>query len=356
MDFPAYIPSVVREHLAHYLEGEIDRDIPGYAELLTKAELALAEIERAIECSTQRGEVDKLSSLRKQRTDEVNHRDALASDVDCLRRLAHDPRMRDLFALIAHENLSDQQLRSFIHSAWSAKIDYRIFRERLKRATELKDKISDAANTLAKLIRQFEETHVNGPDEFHSIPALLRKTENTEEGQDNAAMWRSMRKYVLGESDRRAIPVDKPAQSSDGDNSGNAPEIVIRILESGDKPEIDPVEQARDTLRYVWGLAPPFSSLLETVAKAAQKYNLSEYGAVGAAIDSRQHSLKTEYLRAFAYHLSNNNLVLTNVVLRAMAIISNVVINMPDVDVTYDDARKALAKQIGNPLENSIEK
>jgi hypothetical protein len=42
--------------------------------------------------------------------------------------------------------------------------------------------------------------------------------------------------------------------------------------------------------------------------------------------------------------------------MQAMAIVANVVINLPDVDVTYDDVRKALAKLGGERLENAHEK
>jgi hypothetical protein len=40
--------------------------------------------------------------------------------VDCLRRLAHDVRMRDAFALLTREFTDDQQWRNFIYAAWVA--------------------------------------------------------------------------------------------------------------------------------------------------------------------------------------------------------------------------------------------
>ena len=67
-----------------------------------------------------------------------------------------------------------------------------------------------------------------------------------------------------------------------------------------------------------------------------------------------QRSPKTEYLRAFGHLLSNNHsFTLTKKIMQAMAIVANVVINLPDVDVTYDDVRKALKKQGGEQVENS---
>ena len=110
-------------------------------------------------------------------------------------------------------------------------------------------------------------------------------------------------------------------------------------------------------LRYAWGTAPDFSELLDTVTKAGRAFKPSESGMIGAAIESRQKSPKTEYLRAFGNLLTDvHNFALTTPIMQAMAIVANVVINLPDVDVTYDDVRKALAKLGGERLENSGEK
>jgi hypothetical protein len=71
-------------------------------------------------------------------------------------------------------------------------------------------------------------------------------------------------------------------------------------------------------------------------------------------IDSRQQSVKAEYLRAFGNLLTEQHgFILTTDIMKAMAIAANVVINSPDIDVTYDDVRKALAKLGGDSLENS---
>jgi len=132
--------------------------------------------------------------------------------------------------------------------------------------------------------------------------------------------------------------------------------LEIVIVPAGEKAEIDPVEEARNTLRYAWGTAPDFSALLDTVAKAARGFKPSESGMIGAAIESRQRSPKTEYLRAFGNLLTAHSFALTTPIMRAMATVANVVINLPDVDVTYDDVRKALARLGGKRLENPEEK
>ena len=234
-----------------------------------------------------------------------------------------------------------------------ARVDFAKYRDRVKRATELKDEIADAAETLANLIHRFSETGINGPGEFYSIPELLRQTDNHKMLGHNLHMWRSMRQDVLGDLLRRDIPETRPA----GESSEPLHPIEIVIVPMAEKAEIDPEEEARNMLRYAWGTAPDFSDLLDTVAKAGRSFKPSESGMIGAAIESRQRSPKTEYLRAFGNLLTDaHGFTLTTPIMQAMAIVANVVINLPDVDVTYDDVRKALAKLGGERLENSGEK
>ena len=357
MDFPAYVPAAVREHISRYLEGEQERDIPGYFQLLDSANEKVADYERAISGygSKWRGfelaNDPYLEQLRKCKAEANKHRDMLAGDVDCLKRLGNEDRMRHAFALLTREFTEDGHWRSFIHAAWAARVDFAKYRDRLKRAAELKGEIADAAETLTKLIRQFSETGILGPDEFYSIPALLRQTDNHDMQGHNLHMWRSMRQNVLGDLPRRDVPETRPVEES-----GEPPtvEIVRVFLAPEEKAEIDPKEDARNMLRYAWGTAPDFSGLLDTLAKAGRAFKPSESGMIGAAIESRQKSPKTEYLRAFGNLLTDvHKFALTTPIMQAMAIVANVVINLPDVDVTYDDVRKALAKLGGERLENS---
>lgn len=294
-----------------------------------------------------------LAGLRKRQAEAVKHRDMLAGDVGCLQRLAHDARMQEAFGLLTREFTDDRQWRDFNHSAWSARVDFGKYRDRLKRAKELKGEIADAAETLVNLIRQFADTGVMGPDEFFSIPELLRQTDNREMDGHDLHMWRAMRRHVLGDLPREDVPEAKLA-----DGSGEPmPPIEIVIVPMEGKAKIDPEEEARNMLRYAWGTAPDFSALLGTVAAAARAFKPSESGMIGAAIESRQRSPKTEYLRAFGNLLADvHKFALTTPIMQAMAIVANVVINLPEVDVTYDDVRKALAKLGGERLENSGEK
>lgn len=340
MNFPAYVPAAVRAHITTLIEGD-SYGPHGWAASLANAEEAIVNIDRAIEIYTQRGEDDYLLSLRVQKAEAQTHRDHLAADVECLHRLVSDPRMRDAFALLTKEFTVDQEWRSFTYAAWAARMDFTKYRDRLKRAKELKNEIAEAAKTLANLIREFSETGINGPDEFYSVSELLRKTDNHEMKGHNLYMWRSMRPHILGD-----LPIqDAPERQLTGENEEPVHPTEIVIVRKFKKTVVDSLEEAREVLRYAWGTAPDFSALLDTVAQASRAYSPGESGMIGAAIDSRQRSVKTEYVRAFGSLLTNSHgFALTLPIMKVMAIVANVVINMPDIDVTSDDVRKALER------------
>ena len=346
MEFPAYVPAAVRAHISHYLEGEHERDIRGYIELHTNAKRGVADAERAISAYVSKWEDFDLAGdpyldrLRMRLVEAEKHRDMLAGYVGCLQRLAHDTRMQDAFELLSCEFTTDKQWRNFIHSAWSARVNFEEYRDRMRRATELKGDIADAADTLAKLFRQFSETGMSRPDEFYSVPELLRQTDNHDMQGNNLHMWRAMRHYVLGDLPKRDIPEAKPAEN------GGEPMRRAEIPHSGDDYQGN---ETRDTLRYAWGIAPDLSELLDTVAKAARNFQPSGSGMVGAAIKSRQRSRaeNKEYLRAFGNLLTETHgLSLTLNIMKAMAIAATVVIDYPNIVVTYDDVTKAIGKPI----------
>lgn len=358
MDFLAYVPAAVRAHISTLIEGD-SWEPTGWQESLASAERQLTEIDGKIENCTRWGKDDYLSDLMTKKAEAVAHRDSLASDIDCLRRLAHDPRMPEAFALLTREFTDDKQWRSFIYAAWAARVDFTKYRDRFKRVAEMKIKIADTAERLANLIRQFADTGIDGPSEFYSISELLRQTDNYEMQGYNLYMWRAMRRHILGDPTRQDVLEEKEIQLEldldDPSDSfsriyhlpgpGNdAPGIVISFTETSSDLD-DPIEQERNAIRYGWGTAPHLPSLLDTVAKAAQQWKPSADGFIDAAIASRQRSPKTEYLRAFGNLLIDiHKFTLTTPIMRAIATTANVVINLPDVDVTYDDVRKALAK------------
>ena len=357
MKFSAYVPAAVREKIAHYLEGERDGDIPGYIDLLASAKSELAKIDLAIEARIRRDEADYLPSLNKQRAEATKHRDSLSSSVECLQRLAHDPRMRGAYALLVHEFVHDHQWSDFIFCAWVAQTDYGPYREKLKRAGALKEEIADMAEKLAKLLVQHPRTGMYPPDEFFSVAELLRRTDNHDMRDHNLASWRMLRGRLLGDPPRSAEVSGESPKPEATPELNSAPTIVVRyFVEPGEEVTTDSEESARAMLRYVWQISPDLPALLETVARAARAFTPIESGMVGAAIGSRKRNAKTEYLRGFAERLTHHGMKLTPVVKRAMAIVANVAVNLPDVDVSHDDVRKALANLGGDSPEDSKEK
>lgn len=336
MNFPDYVPDAVRAHISILLDGD-DHEPFGWVASLASAEKQLVDIEEWIRVRTLRGEVDVLDALRKEKAEAVKHRDGLANNVECLRRLATDLRMREAYSIIAKELQSDEHQRGFIYAAWAARMDFFPFRERIKKAESLKNEIAETAQNLARMIRDYSKLGMYGPDEFYSIPHLLRETDNHEMQGHDLHMWRAMRGYVLGDTPEHEKP------KHDGDMSGPM-EIKIVFLEPGEKAEIDPKEEARNTLRYAWEKAPSFDALLDTLAKAALDFTPSEHGMIGAAISKRQHNERAEYLRAFAKLLNDvHHITITPALMRAMAIVGNVALDLQDDLLSYDDVRKTLA-------------
>lgn len=343
MEFPAYVPAAVRAHITTLLDGD-DWEPRGWVANLADAEKRLEEIEAAIETKTRLGEVEYLDSLRKQKVEAVEYRDMVAGNVDCLHRLAHDPRMQGAYAKLTQEFTQDEQWSRFIHAAWAADIDYSKYRERLKRTKELRDKIADTSEKLAGLLRETAKTGFSfWPSEFYSIPELLRQTDNHKMQNHNLSMWRSLRKYVLGDLPKRDIPENKPDENTI--DTPAATQIEFVPVGPGEETEIDPAEARRMSLRYYWGTAPDLSELLDTVAKAARDFQPSESGVIGAAIKSRQRSKagNKEYLRAFGNLLTEGfGITPTTNIMNAMAFVATVVIDDHNFVVTYDDVVKAI--------------
>lgn len=340
MDFPAYVPAAVQKYVTELLEGYY-MEPWGLQTHLAEAEQALATLNRTIERHHSQGEECDLPRLWKQMAEAEAHRDLLLGDVNCLIRLACDERMEIAFTMLGTEFTDDAQWRSFTHSAWASRVDFAKYRDRLKRAEELKSEIADAAENLAKKIGQFADTGTMGPGEFYSIPALLRKTDNRDGQHLFLNGWRHRRGYIFGDPPKQDSTVEKPSIA----RGAPLPAQKIVIVRSAGKVKIDKGEEARDMLRIAWRAAPEFSALLITLANTARAFKPSEPGMVGAAIETRQRSAKTEYLRAFINLLTKaDKFELTSPIKRAIAIVANVVINLPDVDVSDDDVRKVLGK------------
>lgn len=348
MEFPAYVPAAVREHITVQINGD-NREPMGWAAALASAEKSLEAAERAFDDAKKNDWRHALDEFRKDLILAKEHRDSLLNNVECFQRLALDPRMRDAYALLTTEFSKDQEWRDFIHAAWQADIDFAPYRERLKKARDLKEKIADAAKKLSKLLKDVEDIgYDDWPAEFFSIPALLRKTDNAGEFGRNLHMWRGLRSYILGDSAEGDFSKVLNDNEDNEEENSEKIEIVLRPISSIEQVKLSPDEERQNTLNSAWNTAPDFSALLDTVAKAANNFEPMEFDVIGVAIESRQRNPKTEYIRAFSKLLTDGyGFKLNQVVMKAMAVITNVVINQDVIGATYDDVRKALSKNKG---------
>jgi hypothetical protein len=332
MDFPAYVPAAVRAHITNIVEGE-----DGLKAALTSAERNLSEIERALAATIRRGKAADPDALRLQKAEALALRDRLARDLGCLLRLAHDERMQQAFALLTPEISSDEDWVAFIRSAWSAQMNFAESRKRLRAASEQARRITKAAEALALALRKFEELRVEGPDELDSIRRLLWETDH-KSGHHNRECWTLQKPKVLG-----------------GSGFAGTHHATSRMGRGVLSASIS--AHGEGTAAYFWSVAPDVADLVDTIAGAARSYTPKHGHAIGAATKSRKSNVKTEFLRSFGYFLTvEHNFELTTPIVKAAAIVANVALDLPEADVTYDDARKALTKPRGEKLEDSSQK
>ncbi|MEZ5494202.1 MAG: hypothetical protein R3E61_06340 [Pseudomonadales bacterium] len=323
MDAPDFVPEAAKAYLSVLLLDDDSRLPMSWRTALASAEKELAALK------------SNNDATRREITEAQTHRDELAENVACLERLVQDDRMKEPYQLLSSEFTEDKQWEGFIHAAWAAQLDYSKYRDRVKRGVELSKKIAQKAEELAKLIHQIRETGIILPDEFLSMNELLMQTDSGEQRTSDRDLWRGLKKHVLGSPPERQEVALMP----------NPPAIKIEFV-SAENAKISLKEKDQINMRYIWNIAPSLPSCLGTLANAARRFEPRETKAIDAAIQTRQRSIKTEYIRAFAKIMAEYQVsISTTKIMKAMAMVANVVINRPDVDVSYDDVRKALQER-----------
>jgi|TARA_Y100000310_G_scaffold315557_3_gene366270 hypothetical protein len=278
MDFPSYVPAPVQSEISRLIDGRVLN--PGD--------------ERSKEW---------VARMERERPDYLGEppRGELPPDaIECLERLACDPRMREAYSLLTSEITKDHEWCDFIGAAVLARGDSAPSRERLRRAKKLRDEIVSTSERLARLLRNAAADIPFWPRAAYDMRSLLRESENRELTHEYRDRWRQQRDQILGD---------------------------------GDDPD--------HTIADAWSTAPSLAGLLDTVVTVAQGLG----PRAGAAIVSRERNVKTEYLRAFAILLRElHGFTLTVDVKKTMAIVTTVVLSQPDVDVSYDDVRKVVSR------------
>jgi hypothetical protein len=335
MEFPSYVPHAVRVSMAARLEG--DRiEASGWISALANAEAELLRVQQMQQDHTH--DKDVSNKLRIEFTKATEHRDLLAAEVGCLQRLAYDARMQSAYArLVNLPDVTDANLCGFIHAAWAAMLNYTKYRDRMSDAADLASKVADAAGVLAGLLERAEASgwHRYFPSEFFNLSSLMEKTDHSP-GDRDFHMWPGMRAFILGEREPSKEPPSEPRELPTT--------LRNKVVTATNLGPLDPKEETRDMLSYAWKTAPSMAKIIATMQREAQACTPAESGFIGAALASQKKNRKFEYLRAFGTLLRDEHRIELNAdIMNAMAATATVVLNEPDLDVTYDDVRKALA-------------
>lgn len=206
----------------------------------------------------------------------------LASSKALYARLLRDSRMKDAYALLVKEFTSDESWAAFICAASAADEDFEEYRAKMKRALDIKQEVAETAARLSVLMDELMDNRCFHRTNFDTRELLLK------------TRWHHL-------------------------SSDDLPNAAAKKI-------------------------PPMPVLLSTLSEVADDFIPTVPPDILAAISSRQSSTKTECLRAFGCRLVAAQIRTTAPMMRAMAIVANVIINDPEADVTYDDVRKALAR------------
>ena len=213
-------------------------------------------------------------------------------------RLADPSHMSEAFELLVDDFDDDHSWPAFIDAARSARKDFAEYRRLGKEALRLSREISAAADQLAIRVLDLRETGVR-------LPSILMPRW----GKDGA--WESL----SGSRELRELKIKRMIKSLfDQHNNAN------------NEVQLD-----------VW-------KILRQLSNACASYSPDFMDpTIECAIATRQNSKISAFLRAFAAELHGKTIKLTPKVKRAMAITANALMNDPELNITEDHVRKALA-------------
>lgn len=343
MLFPTYVPAAVRDYLHRQLDGE-EPEAYNLRYALAKAVREVMALQQEMERCDLGQDSKRLTDLRRRYQEALALRDGLRLEVECLERLASDPRMRDAYAALMLVIATDAQWQGFIASAWVSRQKYGRERERRSRAIDLRERIAANARQLVGLLRELDALDIDPPGVCSSLPTLIRCTEiddlHNPTLQSARTHWRAMRRVILGDTPPPA-PEDEVLPSPGAEASS----LVIKpVFVAADERCSVPAEQALgDALRYAWGKAPDLATHLETLAREVAGWEPGPRGFIRQAIASREHNAMQEYLRSFITILTEDyGFELTLPVKKAIATTAMVVDGGVDVDVTLETVSKVI--------------
>lgn len=340
MNFKDFVPKVAQSYLNQLIQGTSDQ--PGLSNLVEQLD-KLIELE-AVNNKNHPKELLEFGdeffrsstlSFSKMKQDHLTR-------IATLTRLGEDNRMKDAYGILLQELSNNEQWNRFLWAAWSADREFKAHKEELKTAQTLAKEIGNTADKLSQLLVEFQSLDLqNRPREFYDVRQLLNITDNTHTLNYHFDRWRNLRPSVIGQHYPavNAIKYDYDESNTDF--------YLIEEYQAQLEQEIEFIEknygEAEAKTHLAWCSAPHFSKLLKSLSKAASEYSPAKDEVTNTAIKSRKSVRKTQYIRAFGQMLFADELLpQSKEIKKAISIVANVVLDDPEIDVSYDDVRKAL--------------
>ena len=305
MNFPAYVPAAVRSHVSRLLPVITDIIDTPRAQTPRVVREYFQEQNKTGDYYERRFTSfadEHLATIIEKRAD----RRDLELHKECLIRLGQDERLREAYGLLVTQFSEDESWHKLVWAAATATLDFETHRIGLFDASELCNRIGAVSDYLAFLLRQVKDCHVWVPS-FYSFSALINGDGVGSTDDDklvpDSLLWLRVEDVLKKLAETACVTGSEIANRSH--NPSNP--LAWRI--------------------------------------AYTEYNSPQNTLVMSALKTRQSNPKTEYLRAFGCGLTLRDPdALTAIVQKAMADIATVVINHPDIVVTYDDVRAVFAK------------
>jgi hypothetical protein len=326
MEFCDFVPQAARSYILEMINGELSK-WDGLQRLVDKAKSELDQLAAKNQQKIIRDNRLSAAELKEQQRANSRYKQLLG-DLEAVQRLGTDQRMAPTYRNLRDEFNEDEKLLRFLHAAWGARIDFLSRREILESATAISEEIAVEAESLAAKMRELVQTFHDTPLELHSISELLRQTDKYDLDGHNLGMWRIHRDVILG-NPRPHLHASTAAKAD-------------TVLDSSPASE---TELYQSNLRYAWTLAPDFAGLLSKVAEIMGKFSPQEHGYIGAGVHSREINEKTAYIRALYKLLKDEHGFEVSLSLKkAMASVTTVILNKPNIDVTTDDISKTISR------------
>jgi hypothetical protein len=215
--------------------------------------------------------------------------------------------MREAYGLLAAQFSEDESWHKLVWAATAASLGFRKYRKEFSNASRLCRRVAEVSADLTSLLEQLGDCHVHVPNLYFLINKQGSTYDNLVSIYDDNLV-----------SDMPWLYVE---------------DVLEKLAEAARTTASDIDNRTQDPSNpFAWDIA-------------YFGHNSPQRSLVMSALKTRQSCLKTEYLRAFGCGLEFKDPdALTPAVQKAMAHIATVVINDPDVVVTYDDVRAVFTK------------